>query len=487
MALGRWLRGLFGRREQAPGDAPEAQPEGAPDAASGAEAAEPTVTERIEALQRQLAAPLDERSPHQDLAALYDSLVPLDGETAFLRDLDELAALDPAAAIRSLRRYETALPGHPAILLRLGRLYDSRRDHDAARNVLERLAEHPRVGAEANERLGTICERAGQPALAVVYYQRALALDWGRRHLLDACYRLESFLAEPPPPPPLSIVTHEPPPGFRLEHPLGRGGFGTVYLGRDEALDRPVAMKFLHPHLRRRPDKVEALFAEARLIASFDTRGVVGLYELDRERHLMILEYMTHGTLADRLAAGRGLAPRATFTCLRRVCQVLAIVHARGIVHRDIKPANVLFRGEVEPVLGDFGIAGLEEEGRQHAGTRLYAAPETLAGAVPDRRADLYAVGLLMAEMLTAQRPPLDPAGLAPWLALAASTLPDRLQAPALAFLQRLCAAEPGQRPASAEEVASVLELAELALTEADAVPAAARALVGRAAGPVAV
>lgn len=449
-----WLKRLFSKsgadddgEEEAP---PQDDNTGEGKRREGRKAAV-AVKEHITQLEAELLAPLEQADA--PLTELFDDIK---GRT-FLSTLHQLSDEDPGRAVRVLRRFEQRLGDHIPLLVQLARVYESRFEHESMRAVWERILKSPRcTGALRHEgymRLAQLFERNGEPSMAFLYYQRALVENWDDSGgALEACLRLATSLPNQKPAP-LSIVAHEPPGGFTLEHPLGRGGYGTVYLGTDEVLGRAVAMKFLHPHLRRRPDRVEALFEEARLVASLGHPGIVQLYELDMDRCLIVMEYMTHGTLADRLASGRSLHIPAALDCAQDICQTLAYVHQQGVLHRDIKPGNVLFRRANEAVLGDFGIAGLEADSRAAAGTQRYAAPEVYSGGPIDRRADLYGVGVMLVEMLTGTSPPLRKGERAAWMTRAVERFPQALRGDLEAFLSAICAPAPQDRPPGAEEV----------------------------------
>lgn len=201
-----------------------------------------------------------------------------------------------------------------------------------------------------------------------------------------------------------------PPPRFRLLKRLGGGAAGTVYEARDRRLDRLVALKILH---RSEPEAVERFRREARLLARCEHESICRLYDAGTlgGRPFLALELVAGANL-------RELAPRlslaAKLGAVDRVLGALSAVHAQGIVHRDVKPANVVLGrrgdGRIRVCLVDFGIA--RQAGDAHTtqigfvlGTPAYAAPEQLAGDEVDGRADLYAVGSMLYELL-AGRPP---------------------------------------------------------------------------------
>ena len=246
------------------------------------------------------------------------------------------------------------------------------------------------------------------------------------------------FLAEDP------ALAPAPPPGLALEEEIGRGGMGRVFRARHLRLERPVAVKFLPPELADDP-AFEARFArEARALALLSHPHVVGVHDFgttDAGDSYLVMELVPGGTLAGRLPLPVPEAARIA----AEICDGLAYAHAKGIVHRDIKPENVLFGAEGQAKVADFGIARLSEPtGPSQVltrpslvlGTPAYMAPEARAGVPPDPRMDVYAVGVLLAQMITGRLPDGDL---------------DALPRPLAALVQRALAVDPRQRPTAAE------------------------------------
>jgi hypothetical protein len=202
--------------------------------------------------------------------------------------------------------------------------------------------------------------------------------------------------------------------GYRILGELGRGGMATVYLAEQLSLQRQVALKVLRPGAQGDGDFERFLarfLREGRLLARLSRHeNLCGVYDVGRAGGMayMAVEYVAGGTLADRLRMG--LAPELAWAVFRQVLEAIAVVHAVGIVHRDLKPGNVLMRGDT-PVLTDFGIARDVHLGPGHTtanliiGTPLYMAPEQIQAQPIDARADLYALGALLHELLVGQPP----------------------------------------------------------------------------------
>lgn len=202
---------------------------------------------------------------------------------------------------------------------------------------------------------------------------------------------------------------------YVIERQLGRGGMGTVYLGRDDVSGQRVAIKVLPGSLARERDIRERFIQEARSLAALDHPGIVPLITFAQEDddRFLVMKYVA-GRPLDRLLSERDvLEPDEARGILREVAAALGYAHGKGVVHRDIKPANVLIDEGGHVVLVDFGIARkLEGEKRltqtgMLMGTPQYMSPEQIEGHAVDGRADLYACGLLLFEMLSG-RPPFD-------------------------------------------------------------------------------
>lgn len=199
---------------------------------------------------------------------------------------------------------------------------------------------------------------------------------------------------------------------YKIEEKIGEGGMGAVYRGVDTMLDREVAIKALRPELASDNSIVERFRTEAVTLAKLNHPNIATLYALFRQGNelYMVLEFVPGKTL-DTIIQGRGALPAAE--AIPVFCQVLdGIDHAHdlGIVHRDIKPANMMLteRGTLKVL--DFGIARLLGSSRMTragsiVGTLEYMAPEQIRGLETDGRSDIYALGILLYEMLTGRLP----------------------------------------------------------------------------------
>ncbi len=200
-------------------------------------------------------------------------------------------------------------------------------------------------------------------------------------------------------------------PGYRIEGELGRGGMASVYLARQESLNRRVALKIMNPALGADKDFKTRFLNEGRIVAQLNHNYIVTIYDIGchGHYHYLSMEYLPGGTLRERIRAGLSL--QHSLRIAHVLGSALHYAHQQGIVHRDIKPLNVLFRQDGSPVLTDFGIAkviGGESQLTQTGfavGSVGYMSPEQALGRPIDHRADLYAFGLLLWEMFTGKPP----------------------------------------------------------------------------------
>jgi serine/threonine-protein kinase len=199
-----------------------------------------------------------------------------------------------------------------------------------------------------------------------------------------------------------------------VERTLGAGGMATVYLARHALLDTPLALKVLHPHLAADPEMRPASAARPRRGAACSTRTWCPS-RLRRERGGRVpRDAVPERRLAGRRrpAGGRRLDPERAARAAAQAARGLDYAHRRGVVHRDVKPDNVLFDGDGHALVTDFGIASARFHARMTAtgramGTPHYMSPEQAMGRVLDGRSDVYALGVVLYELL-AGAPPFD-------------------------------------------------------------------------------
>jgi serine/threonine-protein kinase len=199
---------------------------------------------------------------------------------------------------------------------------------------------------------------------------------------------------------------------YRLEAKLGSGGMSTVYLARDETLDRPVAVKVMHREMSEQPDQLERFRQEARAVAKLSHPNVVSVIDAgeDGGYPYIVFEYVEGETLKQRIARVGALDVQEAIAYAIEVARGLTVAHARKMVHRDIKPQNILIDAEGRAKLTDFGISRqLEQDGMTATGRVLgttdYVAPEQAMGQGADPRSDIYSLGVVLYEMLVGQVP----------------------------------------------------------------------------------
>ena len=278
---------------------------------------------------------------------------------------------------------------------------------------------------------------------------------------------------------------------YEIQKELGRGGMAVVYQAHDPMFDREVAVKvllgahFSDPNFRTRFER------EAKTVAALEHPAVVPVYDFGEEngRLFLVMRLMGGGTLTARLQQGSMPVDEAV-TIVSRIAPALDAAHAKGIVHRDLKPDNILFDKYGAAYLSDFGIARLAESqatltGNFAIGTPGYMSPEQIQGQTLDGRSDIYALGVMIFEMLTGKRPfAADTPAMVlvkqmttaiPHLSELQPELPHHFDA----IVQQAMAKTREDRPNSAQEIAKQLQTSagitplSLPITTAASVPPA--------------
>ena len=260
---------------------------------------------------------------------------------------------------------------------------------------------------------------------------------------------------------------------YSLERELGRGGMGIVFLARDVALDRLVAIKLLPPALAAKPGLRERFLREAQTAAKLSQPNIVPIHSVESSGELVwfVMSFVEGETLGERLRARGALTPHETARMVQEVAWALGYAHGRGVVHRDVKPDNIMLeRGTGRALVMDFGIASRAADvlGNEVLGTAQYISPEQANGDPVDGRADLYSLGVVAFLALTGRLPfmEVDPTALmamhitkpAPPVGSVAPGLPRKLSQ----AVDRCLAKKPEDRfpdgEALAESVAQAIE-----------------------------
>ncbi|MEP7310397.1 MAG: serine/threonine-protein kinase, partial [Acidobacteriota bacterium] len=211
--------------------------------------------------------------------------------------------------------------------------------------------------------------------------------------------------------------------GYHLQMLLGAGGMGEVYRSRDVKLERDVAVKILPRAFTSDPDRLARFEREARMLAALNHPNICAIYGLEEADGLrfLILELVDGETLAQTLEAKGGALPIADALAIaRQIADALEAAHEKGIIHRDLKPANITISPDGAVKVLDFGLAKADRgDGRGPSptvtiggtqkglilGTAAYMSPEQARGKGVDKRADIWAFGCVLYEMLTGRTP----------------------------------------------------------------------------------
>ncbi|PZQ87826.1 MAG: Stk1 family PASTA domain-containing Ser/Thr kinase [Leifsonia xyli] len=198
---------------------------------------------------------------------------------------------------------------------------------------------------------------------------------------------------------------------YQVRSRIARGGMATVYLATDLRLERRVAVKVMHGHLADDNQFKQRFIQEARSAARLAHPNVVNVFDQgqDEDSAYLVMEYLPGITLRDLLQEHGALTAEQTIDIAESVLAGLAAAHKAGIVHRDLKPENVLLADDGRIKIGDFGLARAASAntatGAALLGTIAYLSPELVTRGIADARSDIYAVGIMMFEMLTGEQP----------------------------------------------------------------------------------
>ena len=263
---------------------------------------------------------------------------------------------------------------------------------------------------------------------------------------------------------------------YRIDALLGTGGMGIVYRAHDRELQRSVAIKVIDRR-RSTADSARWLLQEARIAAALNHPGICSIHDVcyTGDEPFIVMEHVDGIPLAALIPEGRGFAPETALHYAMQITDAVAHAHGRGIVHRDLKSSNIVVTREGQAKLLDFGLAVRRRDDLEAselettcsreipsgAGTVPYMAPELLRGRPADPRSDVWALGVLIYEMVSGRRPFVGGTRYE----LAAAILGDApapldRQAPAdvRRVVVRALAKDPADRYPSAREVAAALD-----------------------------
>lgn len=281
---------------------------------------------------------------------------------------------------------------------------------------------------------------------------------------------------------------------YRVEARIAVGGMATVYRAMDTRLDRVLALKVMHPSLAADEAFVERFIREAKSAARLDHPNVVSVFDQGTDGHYVYLamEYVAGCTLRDVLRERGALQPRAALDIAEPVLAALGAAHRAGLVHRDMKPENVLIGDDGRVKVADFGLVRAVDTKTTTStgavlGTVSYLAPEQLADGAVDPRADVYACGVVLYEMLTGSKPHTgETAAQVLYQHLHENVPPPSAAVPGLAAeldaaVASATARDPQLRPADAVALLGRVRAVRAALTDAqlDAVPPRAAGQAG--------
>lgn len=258
---------------------------------------------------------------------------------------------------------------------------------------------------------------------------------------------------------------------YTLKSLIGRGGMGDVYLGQDNTTGQAVALKVLHPSLGTSADLLQRFTREGEALRELNHPNIVKVWAtfVENEQHYIVMEYVGAGSLRDLLDKTPQLPIPQVLSISLGLADALTRAHHLRIIHRDLKPANVLLAEDGTPRLTDFGVALMGNRTRiteagAVTGTYAYLSPEACRGEELDGRTDIWALGVMMYEMVAGRLPFDSEHGAAVLLSIMTRPMPSlsqfRPDAPSrvVDLISRMLAKEREQRPSSIRLIGAELE-----------------------------
>ncbi|MGB0937949.1 MAG: serine/threonine-protein kinase [Colwellia sp.] len=197
---------------------------------------------------------------------------------------------------------------------------------------------------------------------------------------------------------------------YRITSELGQGAMGVVYLAQDTVLHREVALKSLSMQLATQQSFSKRFYQEARMVAKLNHPNIVQIYDfIEQSDKFMIAMELVKGSALDEVILDEKLSKEQVFKIAKQIAMSMEYAHQQGVIHRDLKPANVLITYEGKVKLTDFGLAKINGTNETQVGvimgSPLYMSPEQAKGELVDSRADIYAFGIMLYQLLVGKLP----------------------------------------------------------------------------------
>jgi hypothetical protein len=257
---------------------------------------------------------------------------------------------------------------------------------------------------------------------------------------------------------------------YEIVEQVGRGGMATVYRAIQPSIGRDVAVKVLAPHLTAQPGFTERFYREVEIIAGLQHPHILPVHDFgeDGGTAYIVMAYLTGGTLSGLIDKGPiDLVPAVSM--IKQIAAALDYAHKRSIIHRDFKPGNILLDAQGNAYLADFGLSKIVDAESQLTGTGILGTPAYMAPELGDpasltNKVDIYALGIVLYEMLTGKLPYVTETALGQLMAHATKPVPDiRLERPDLPegiqpILEKAMAKSPPERYGSATAISDDLD-----------------------------